>query len=278
MSDVLVRICDQKRQHVAARKAEKSEQNQLDMARQAPPPRGFADALERSVADGRFGLIAEIKKASPSHGLIRADFDPAGLARAYRNGGASCLSVLTDTPFFEGEDGHLAAARAAVPLPALRKDFMVDPYQIAEARAIGADCVLIIMAALDDALAAEMKALAEELGMDVLIEVHDEAETERALRLGPRLLGINNRNLKTLNTDLATTERLARMAIDGAGDGVTLVSESGLSQPADLQRMAAAGANCFLVGEALMRNRDVEAATRALLGLDAGIEKKAVSL
>ena len=270
MSDILDRICAEKRNHVAACKADKTEQIQLVAARAAAPARGFADALEASVAAGRFGLIAEIKKASPSQGLIRADFDPARLAESYQAGGASCLSVLTDRPFFQGEDAHLAEARAAVRLPALRKDFMVDPYQIIEARAIGADCILIIMAVLEDVLAAELKSLAEEVGMDVLIEVHDEAETERALRLQPRLLGVNNRNLKTLATDLATTERLARLAIDGAGDGVTLVSESGLAELADLQRMALAGANCFLVGEGLMRNEDVEAATRALLGLDTG--------
>ncbi len=273
MSHILDEICAQKRDHVATCKGEISTQIQLDRARAAAPARGFADALEASVAAGRFGLIAELKKASPSHGLIRTEYDPPWLAEAYQAGGASCLSVLTDAPYFQGENAHLQAARAAVTLPALRKDFNVDPYQIVEARAIGADCVLIIMAVLEDALAAEMKSLAEELGMDVLIEVHDEAETERALGLGPRLLGVNNRNLKTLATDLATTERLARLAVDD----VTLVSESGLAQLADLQRMANAGANCFLVGEGLMRNDDVEGATRALLGLGTGDTQLAVS-
>lgn len=273
MSHILDEICAQKRDHVAACKEQISEQTQLDKARAAAPARGFADALEASVAAGRFGLIAELKKASPSHGLIRAEYDPPWLAEAYQSGGASCLSVLTDAPYFQGENAHLQAARGAVTLPALRKDFNVDSYQIIEARAIGADCVLIIMAVLEDALAAEMKSLAEDLGMDALIEVHDEAETERALRLNPRLLGVNNRNLKTLATDLATTEKLARLA----GDTVTLVSESGLAQLADLQRMANAGAKCFLVGEGLMRNDDVQAATRALLGLDAGAAPMAAS-
>ncbi len=277
MTNILDEICARKRDHVAACKGEISEQIQLDRARTAAPARGFADALEASVADGRFGLIAELKKASPSHGLIRAEYDPPWLAEAYQGGGASCLSVLTDTPYFQGENAQLQAARAAVTLPALRKDFNVDPYQIIEARAIGADCVLIIMAVLEDASAAEMKSVAEELGMDVLIEVHDEAETERALRLNPRLLGVNNRNLKTLATDLATTEKLARMVGDETGDGVTLVSESGLAQLADLQRMANAGAKCFLVGEGLMRNDDVQAATRALLGLDADASPMAAS-
>jgi indole-3-glycerol phosphate synthase len=266
MSNILDEICARKRQHVATCKAQISVQVQLDRARAAAPARGFADALEASVASGRFGLIAELKKASPSHGLIRAEYDPSWLAEAYRDGGASCLSVLTDTPYFQGENAHLETARAAVSLPALRKDFNIDPYQIIEARAIGADCILIIMAVLEDTLAAEMKTLAEELGMDVLIEVHDEAETERALALSPRLLGVNKRNLTTLATDLSATEKLGRLA----GDAVTLVSESGLSQLADLQRMANAGANCFLVGEGLMRNDDVQAATRTLLGLDAG--------
>jgi len=261
VSDVLTEICEAKHAHVAAKKAEVSFDTLRDLAGEAGLARGFADALERAVAAGRYGLIAELKKASPSGGQIRDDFDPAALAIAYQNGGASCLSVLTDAPYFQGEDDYLRQARAAVPLPAIRKDFMVDPYQIMESRALGADCVLIIMAALDDGLAADMKAEAEELGMDVLVEVHDEAEAERALRLAPRLLGVNNRNLKTMKIDLATTEKLARMA----GDDVTLVSESGLTGPKDLARMAAAGANCFLIGEALMRNDDVEAATRAFL-------------
>lgn len=261
MSDVLARICDDKRAHVAASKAARPLSVVEDAARAASAPRGFKAALKRAVADGRYGLIAEIKKASPSKGLIRADFDPPALARAYAAGGASCLSVLTDEPYFQGRDAYLVAARAAVDLPCLRKDFMVDTYQVAEARALGADCILIIMAALDDGLAADLLAAARHWGMDVLVEVHDRAETERALLLDAELLGVNNRNLKTLAVDIATTEELAALVPAGR----MLVAESGLYTPADLSRMAAAGASCFLVGESLMRQDDVTAATRALL-------------
>ncbi|MEE2760489.1 MAG: indole-3-glycerol phosphate synthase TrpC [Pseudomonadota bacterium] len=277
MNDVLARICSEKRRHVAACKAEKTEQFQLDIAQSQPPARGFSSALDASATAGRFGLIAELKKASPSHGLIRKDFSPAALARAYEAGGASCISVVTDAPFFQGEDSFLQQARDAVSLPALRKDFMIDPYQVIEARAIGADCILLIMAALGDGLAAEMEALARELGMDVLIEVHDEAETERALTLAPQLLGFNNRNLKTLETNLATTERLAQMVAVRGENEFTLVSESGLSKRDDLQRMANAGVDCFLVGEGLMRKNDVEAATRTLLGLETSAPQLAAS-
>jgi indole-3-glycerol phosphate synthase len=261
MSDTLARIVAGKRAEVTRRRAARPIGAVGRAATFASPPRGFVLALERTVAAGRYGLIAEIKKASPSKGLIRADFDPPALARAYAEGGAACLSVLTDEPWFLGRDEHLVAARAAVALPVLRKDFMIDPYQIVESRALGADCVLLIMAALSDAQARELEAAAVELGMDVLIEVHDAAELDRALRLKGRLIGINNRNLKTLEVDLRTTEELAPRIPDGR----LPVAESGLFTPADLERMAQAGARCFLVGESLMRQADVAAATRALI-------------
>ena len=233
----------------------------VDEARRATPPRGFTDALRRARAEGRYGLIAEIKRASPSKGLIRDDFNPTALARAYASGGATCLSVLTDTPYFQGADDHLLAARAALDLPVLRKDFILESYQIAESRAIGADCVLLIMAVLDDQRAHELEQAAFSYGMDVLIEVHDADELERALRLDSPLIGINNRDLKTLETDTATTRRLARLVPDSR----MVVSESGLATAADLAEMAAAGAGCFLIGESLMSQPDVEQATRAIL-------------
>jgi indole-3-glycerol phosphate synthase len=260
MSDVLARICADKRAHIAAAKRAEPLAALEARARAAEPPRGFLAALERASASG-YGLIAEIKKASPSRGLIRADFDPAALARAYESGGASCLSVLTDEPYFQGRNEHLAAARAAVRLPVLRKDFTLDPWQVVEARAIGADCILLIMAALEDTEARDLAAEAKGWGMDVLIEVHDRPELERALRLDARLVGVNNRNLKTLVIDLATTESLAAAVPKDR----LLVSESGLYTPEDLDRMARVGARCFLVGESLMKQQDVAAATRALL-------------
>jgi indole-3-glycerol phosphate synthase len=264
MSDVLAGICAVKREHVARRKAELP-LCRLEAELPAEAPRGFARALGAAHATGRPALIAEIKKASPSKGLIRADFDPAALARAYAAGGAACLSVLTDEPYFQGRDQYLADARAAVPLPALRKDFMLDSWQIVESRWLGADAVLLIMACLDDAQARELARAAAGLGMDVLVEVHDEAELDRALVLPGTLLGVNNRDLRTLEVDLATFERLAaRVPADRL-----LVAESGLYGHADLARMARAGARAFLVGESLMRERDVAAATRRLLGLEA---------
>ncbi len=263
MSDVLERICAEKRAYIARLKVEYSEAKLVDALAEAPPARLFAAALERHLAQGRFGLITEIKKASPSAGLIRQDFDPAALARGYEAGGASCLSVLTDAPFFQGSNDDLQAARGAASLPILRKDFILDPYQVLESRLIGADCILVIMAALSDNDARELAAAAAELGLDVLAEVHDQAELERALLLGCRLIGINNRNLKTLSVDLGTTERLtSRVPSDQI-----VVAESGIRGPVDLERLSASGARCFLVGETLMRERDVAAATRHLLSL-----------
>lgn len=264
MSDVLAEICAVKLRHVAQRKAE-LRLARLEAALPAERPRGFARALAATHAAGRPALIAEIKKASPSKGLIRADFDPPTLARAYAAGGATCLSVLTDEPYFQGRDDFLGAARQAAPLPALRKDFMLDPWQIVESRWLGADAVLLIMACLEDVQARELARVAAELDMDVLVEVHDAAELDRALAMPGAMLGINNRNLKTLAVDLATFEQLAPRVPDGR----LLVAESGLYGPADLQRMAAAGAKAFLVGESLMREADVTAATRRLLGAEA---------
>jgi len=261
MSDVLARICDGKRKEVERARDTRPLRDLERAARSASPPRGFISALERSVAAGRYGLIAEIKKASPSAGLIRLDFDPPSLARAYAEGGATCLSVLTDGPDFQGEAAHLTAAREACALPVLRKDFIVDPYQIVEARAMGADCILLIMAALSDAEASALESLARGWGLDVLVEVHNREELERALRLKTRLVGINNRNLKTLKTHIATTEALAGLVDKDR----LVVSESGLAAPADLARMQRAGVSCFLIGEALMRQSDVAAATAKLL-------------
>jgi indole-3-glycerol phosphate synthase len=261
MSDALARICDDKRRAVARAMAARPLAAVEEAAAAAPPPRGFIAALARKRAAGQYGLIAEIKKASPSAGVIRADFAPPDLARAYQAGGAACLSVLTEEDHFQGAASHLETARAACNLPILRKDFMVDPYQVPEARAMGADAILVILAAVSDGLAAALEVAARRWGLDVLVEVHDRDELRRALGLATRLIGINNRNLKTLKTDLATTEELAPAV---PGDRIA-VCESGLSRSADLARMARAGVHCFLVGEALMRQKDVAAATRALI-------------
>jgi indole-3-glycerol phosphate synthase len=258
--DKLAEICAVKREEVAARKALATLGDLDRAAASAGAPRGFRLSLEGKTKAG-FGLIAEIKKASPSKGLIRSDFRPAEHALAYQHGGAACLSVLTDAPFFQGHEDYLMDARAACNLPVLRKDFMVDPWQVAEARAIGADAILIIVAALGDAEMAEIVAAALARRMDGLGEVHDEAEMARAARLRSRLVGVNNRDLRTFRTDLATTERLAPLA----PEGTLLVAESGIDSHADCQRLAGAGVRCFLVGESLMRQDDVAAATRRLL-------------
>lgn len=262
MTDVLERIAAYKREDVAARKAALSQDAVEARAREASPPRGFRTALEyRFEETGRPALIAEIKKASPSKGLIRPDFDPPALAKAYERGGAACLSVLTDAPSFQGDDAFLAAARDATALPCLRKDFLVDPWQVAESRALGADCILIILAMIDDRLAGELLAEAERFGMDALIETHDEAEMARACELGGDLVGVNNRSLRTFEVDLDTTERLSMLSPVRA----LLVAESGIFTADDVERVAEAHAQAILVGESLMRQDDVEAATRALL-------------
>jgi len=260
--DVLARICDEKRLEVEQRKAAHDLDTLRGRIAAQGPPRGFGQVLKHAVGAGRFALIAEIKKASPSGGLIRADFDAAALARAYRDGGATCLSVLTDEPHFLGSESHLVAARKAVDLPVLRKDFILDSWQLYESRAMGADCILLIMAALSNEEARQLEGVARSLDLDVMAEVHDEAELERALGLQTQLIGINNRDLKTLETDLAITERLAPLVPPDR----FLIAESGIRNNADLQRLAAAGSLCFLVGESLMRQPDVKVAVQTLLG------------
>ena len=261
MTDILEKICADKRAHVAHVSKGFPFEMADAKARKASKPRGFAEALSKKIAKNEIGLIAEIKKASPSAGIIRKDFSPKDLAEAYEKGGAACLSVLTDAPYFKGRNEDLAEARAACNLPVLRKDFMLDVWQVAEARANGADCILLIMAALDDKTALTLHEQAVDYGMDVLIEVHNKAELDRALKLPSGLIGINNRDLKTLKVDLGVTEELAPLVPKDR----MLVSESGLSTPADLARMQKSGVHCFLIGESLLKQKDVEAATRAIL-------------
>ncbi|QDX27865.1 indole-3-glycerol phosphate synthase TrpC [Sphingomonas suaedae] len=261
MSTMLDTILETKRDEVAARKAANSLSDVQALAMAQTPPRGFRAALDAKAASG-YGLIAEVKKASPSRGLIRTDFNPVSHARDYQAGGAACLSVLTDLTYFQGHESYLVAARAAVTLPVIRKDFMVDPWQVLESRAIGADAILIIVAALEDAQMAEIEDAAIGLDMDVLVEVHDEAEMERALALQSRLIGVNNRNLKDFSVSFDRTYEL----VGRAPQGCTFVAESGLTSREDLDAMAERGVRCFLIGEALMRQADIEAATRAMVG------------
>lgn len=267
MTDILAKICADKLEHIASCKAKVPESVLRERIKTQEKPRGFKQALIKKIAQDKPALIAEIKKASPSRGLIRADFSPAALAKAYEVGGADCLSVLTDIPYFQGTDEYLVATRNSVFLPVLRKDFMLDSYQITEARALNADCILLIMAALSDAQAQELETAASELGMDTLVEVHNREELERALAINPnnqgKIIGINNRNLKTFEVSLATSEELIKL-IPPEYVGVC---ESGIFTPADISRMRVCGLHAFLVGESLMRQADVTQATKNLLSL-----------
>ncbi|VBB68683.1 Indole-3-glycerol phosphate synthase [invertebrate metagenome] len=260
MSDLLARICATKREHIATRRAAVSLSTLMRQAKMTAIPRGFAAALNRVVYTRGSALITEIKKASPSVGVIRTDFDPSALAKEYATGGAACLSVLTDGPYFQGDDAFVLQARTAVDLPILRKEFFLDPYQVVESRIIGADAILIILAAVSDSQAVELESAAGEFDLDVLVEVHNEKDLSRAMNLNSRLLGINNRNLMTMRVDITVSERLAALVpVDRV-----LVAESGLSQPADLARLARVGIRRFLIGESLMRSKNVSKATRAL--------------